>query len=61
MRPHEIDAMTMGELEMALDDDTEKARGPEGVRPMSALEMAAFAERRRSMTPRQKLDQARRK
>lgn len=43
----QIDDMTTGELELALEEDTDKRRAPEGFRPMSPGEMAEAARLRR--------------
>lgn len=59
LREHEIEDLTVGGLILALDDDTEKRRGPEGFVPMSAAEMQLYAARRRSMSLHERLAQAR--
>lgn len=54
----QIDNMTMGELELALDDDTDKRRGPEGFKAMSQAEMMLAAQARREMSLAQKIRRA---
>lgn len=55
----QIDEMTIGELALALDDDRQGRRGPEGFRAMSDLEMIE-AQRRPRLTPAGRLGRARR-
>jgi hypothetical protein len=59
LTPAQVEEMTIGDIEICLDSDHEKRRGPEGFTPMSPLEMAEHARRRREMTLRERLARAR--
>lgn len=59
IRPAEVEDMTIGELQLALDQPGEKRRPPEGYAARSPAELAALAERRRGMTLADKLAEAR--
>lgn len=56
-RRWEIDAMTMPELALAMDDDLEKPRGP-SYADASGDDVEAYIERRRRMTAWERLQEA---
>lgn len=58
MAPHEIDALTYSEISVLLMDG--RSKGPPGGRDMSEGELLAEARRWRSLTPAQRLEDARR-
>lgn len=58
--PRVVDEMVLGEIMLALDDDTSKKRVPEGYTPRSQEEMVLQARKRARMTVREKLERARR-
>ena len=60
IRPADVEGMTIGEIEICLDDDTKRSRGPDGFVAMSPGELKAHAERRRTMSLADKIAEAKR-
>jgi hypothetical protein len=55
----QVQQMCMCELEVALDDDAEKRRAPEGVTAMNPAQMVEHMRRRKAMTLAEKIAAAR--
>ena len=52
MPPWVVDDMTMGDVELALDEDTGKPRLPEGFKPMDPIAMSQMRFGRRTVCER---------
>ncbi len=58
--PAQAEDLTMGEIELLLDQDTGRGKGPEGTRPMTPSEMEAASRRRREGSLADRIRRARR-